>query len=1162
MAKTEKYSSTAKKQLYNNNDNIDGKLQPQSVDLEMAVLGACLLESDALSLVVDILTPNCFYVEGHNYIWDAMLELYAKSQPIDLLTVSKKLKANDKFDLVGGSHYIGSLTDKIVGSSNIETHARIVVEDFLKRELIRIGSESIQNAYDTGSDVFDVYEGNIQKLESSLTGVMKYEVSSIGSIHDDLLFETIKVIESGKNSGVPTGYPNLDKFTNGWQKSDLIIIAGRPAMGKALKNTELVITPTGSIEIGNAKIGMEIMGSDGLVYKITGVHPQGLKEVFRVSFDDYTFVDCCDEHLWEVTTRLDRQSGDKNRVSVLKTKDMINRVILSAGRKNYAIKINEPLNFKAQDTTVHPYLLGVYLGDGYSKKSSVHFCNSEKGIIDKIKTLLPVSDELSTSDKLHYNVIRKVKTNKTSDLHSKIKSIELIGKKSYEKFIPKNYLYNTIEVRTLLLQGLVDTDGFVTISGNSSIEYSTTSLQLCEDILELVRGLGGKATYQKKQGSYRDKNGEKITVRFYYRMYLSLPPEIMPVSSLKHLAKYSSKKRYHKKFIVSIEKMNREEEMTCITVDAPDHLFITSGYNLTHNSVAGLALALNPAIQHNIPTAIFSIEMSKKQVVGRAQSTLSGVNSSDIIKKNLTMEDVRIITDKCTPFYKAPIYIDDTPALSLQEFKGKARKLVRDKGVQLIVVDYLQLMTCEVGKGNREQEVGTISKGLKAIAKELDIPIIALAQLSRAVETRGGDKKPILSDLRESGCVTGDTLIQCPKTKKIVRIEDLVGNEKISVLATNYKANKSVKAKKCWYTGKKVVHELELSNGMKIKATGNHKFLTEQGWIELKDLDLTKHKIAVPINYDNSDGEKIDLSDVFNKYSLWDKNNNNTVIQNEFLFLNKRQTILLLKTLFGANGHVLYQERRSTKIFNVFYSSSNENLIKDVQILLLKVGIMSCINVLNNKSYNLYIRGNKSIECFVKSIGFFDKTKNEAMLNGWKNIKNKTKSHKKFSFNEENTLCFVSIEKRTKLGTQKVYDIEVDKLHNFTANGMIVHNSMEQDADMVIFVHRPQYYGQDTYEYMGNEISADGLLLLLVAKHRAGGLGDLRFGFNGDLTRMEDYNTFMSNKNAPHYQSKPSQSGTTTYEMPKEAVESNKIAENTSFLSERSNNLTEDDVPF
>ena len=157
----------------------------------------------------------------------------------------------------------------------------------------------------------------------------------------------------------------------------------------------------------------------------------------------------------------------------------------------------------------------------------------------------------------------------------------------------------------------------------------------------------------------------------------------------------------------------------------------------------------------NIPVAIFSLEMSNFQIGSRIQSFISGINVSKIVKGQLNMDEVRHINNVCYPLEKAPLYIDDTPNISLMELKSKARKLVKDKGVQIIVIDYLQLMRSGLDIMNREQEIAEISRGLKSLAKELNIPIIALSQLSRLVESRS-DKKPMLSDLRESGQIEQD----------------------------------------------------------------------------------------------------------------------------------------------------------------------------------------------------------------------------------------------------------------------------------------------------------------------------------------------------------------------------------------------------------------------
>jgi replicative DNA helicase len=148
--------------------------------------------------------------------------------------------------------------------------------------------------------------------------------------------------------------------------------------------------------------------------------------------------------------------------------------------------------------------------------------------------------------------------------------------------------------------------------------------------------------------------------------------------------------------------------------------------------------------------------MSKEQVVGRIQSIVSKVDVSKIVKKQLSFEEINMLESKCRKLEDAPLYIDDTANISLLELKTKSRKLVRENGVRMIVVDYLQLMRSGMKTTSREQEIAEISKGLKAIAKELNIPVIALSQLSRNVEQRGGDKKPMLSDLRESGQIEQD----------------------------------------------------------------------------------------------------------------------------------------------------------------------------------------------------------------------------------------------------------------------------------------------------------------------------------------------------------------------------------------------------------------------
>ena len=409
MAKSNSFKKLDNKKLVSN-----GKLPPQAVDVEEAVLGALMLESDALSNAIEILRPESFYKTAHTQIFIAIQNLFNNAQTVDIITVTEELKRLGELENVGGPIFVSKLTERVASAANIETHARIISQKYIQRELIRISGGIINEAYDDTTDVFDllskaeqnlyeVSEGNIRKNYDQMSSLIKQALVQI---------EEIKNKEDGL-SGVPSGFSDLDRVTSGWQKSDLVILAARPGMGKT---------------------------------------------------------------------------------------------------------------------------------------------------------------------------------------------------------------------------------AFV------------------------------------------------------------------------------------------------------------------------------LSMARNTAVQFKKPVAVFSLEMSSVQLVNRLIASESGIPAEKLRKGNLEDYEWIQLQQKITQLSEAPIFIDDTPALTIFELRAKCRRLCGTKhGVEMIIIDYLQLMHAGGNNkgGNREQEISTISRSLKSIAKELNVPIIALSQLSRAVETRGGDKRPMLSDLRESGAIEQDADIVC-----------------------------------------------------------------------------------------------------------------------------------------------------------------------------------------------------------------------------------------------------------------------------------------------------------------------------------------------------------------------------------------------------------------
>lgn len=405
-----------------------GRIPPQAVDFEEAVLGAMLIDNSAINQVIDILSPESFYKTEHQLIYKAVKELFGASQPVDILTIANALRSSGDLDSIGGEYYLIMLSQKVSSSAHSEFHARIIVQKHIQREMIRVASGIMTKAFDETTDVFEL----LDEAEQSLFEVAQGNISKNYETAQDLIKEAIHRIEeiSKKEglSGIPSGFTRVDRVTAGWQPSDLVILAARPGMGKT---------------------------------------------------------------------------------------------------------------------------------------------------------------------------------------------------------------------------------AFV------------------------------------------------------------------------------------------------------------------------------LSMARNMAIDHKKPVAVFSLEMSSVQLITRLISSETGLESEKLRKGNLEDHEWQILMSKVKKIEKAPLFIDDTPALSVFDLRAKCRRLKATHDIQIIIIDYLQLMTAGgQGKnnGNREQEISTISRSLKSIAKELDVPVIALSQLSRAVETRGGDKRPMLSDLRESGAIEQDadivTFIYRPEYYKIEEWQD------------------------------------------------------------------------------------------------------------------------------------------------------------------------------------------------------------------------------------------------------------------------------------------------------------------------------------------------------------------------------------------------------
>jgi len=398
----------------------------------------------------------------------------------------------------------------------------------------------------------------------------------------------------------------------------------------------------------------------------------------------------------------------------------------------------------------------------------------------------------------------------------------------------------------------------------------------------------------------------------------------------------------------------------------PADLIIVAARPSQGKTSLALTIAQNASIQRGCTVGIFSLEMSKQQLVQRMLCSEARVDAHRLRSGYLNREEWGRLAEGLARLAEAKIFIDDTPGISILEMRAKARRLKAEHSLDLLIVDYLQLMTGRGRIESRQQEVSQISRDLKGLAKELNVPLIALSQLSRAPETRT-DHRPQLSDLRESGCLSGDTLIYLPGQGVHRPVRELIGQIGFPVLALNLNTWRlePYPVSRAFATGCKPVYRLATSRGRSVLATANHKFLTLNGWRRLDELSPGL-PLALPRYLPEGSGSR-----------------------------GAREQ--------GGRG-------------------AGETAQSDVY---------------------------------------------------WDEI--------------------VAIEPD---GETDVYDLTVPQAHNFVANGLVVHNSLEQDSDLVAFIFREEVYNQTEEN--------SGIAELIIGKQRNGPIGTVRLAFIKEFTRFEN----------------------------------------------------------
>lgn len=727
-----------------------GKVQPQAVPLEEAVLGALMLDREALPMVMDILRPESFYLEAHQHIYRAAIRLFERSNPVDLLTVTEEVKKAGELDKIGGGYYLVELSNRVASAANIEYHARIIAQKHIQRELISVSTRTIRDAYEDTTDVFNLLDETEKGLFAITQNNLSRSYESMGSLSSKVLKQIEELSKKGDGlTGVPSGFTDLDRLTSGWQPSDLVIIAARPGMGKCLGKGTKVLMYDGSLRcVENLKPGELLMGDDSTPRLILST-TKGREMMYWVRQNkgiDYRVNESHILSLKPSRTEWSHQNGDILNISV---SDYLGQSAkFKSNYKGYKVAVE----FAERSVSVHPYFLGLWLGDGSSDSSNI--ATTDEEVVSYLETYagdlgLTLKKQKQAPEKCPIYRIANDRQNALAfSLHGLLRKLGVLG----NKHIPQDYLLNTTQKRLELLAGLIDSDGHYLVQSNG-FEITQKDENLAHQIKFLCDSLGFRTSLTAKEAQIAAIGFESIVWRL--RIYGDL--DKVPVRiQRKQPNSWKSKINWQ---VTGIHvEADKVDDYYGFELDG-NGLFLLSDMTVTHNTAMVLAVALNAARDFNKGVALFSLEMASTQLVQRLISMESEIPANKFRNGKLEDYEWQQLQTTVERLNSVPIFIDDTPAINIFELRAKCRRLKMQHDIQLIVVDYLQLMTgaSENNRGgNREQEIAGISRALKSLAKELNVPVLALSQLSRAVEVRGGSKRPQLSDLRESGSIEQD----------------------------------------------------------------------------------------------------------------------------------------------------------------------------------------------------------------------------------------------------------------------------------------------------------------------------------------------------------------------------------------------------------------------
>jgi replicative DNA helicase len=789
------------------------RIPPHNLDAEQSVLGAMMESKAAISNVVEILRDEDFYKPAHAEIFLAIVALDQRSQAVDAITVAEELSRRGMLEDIGGKPYLHGLLEAYPTASAATKYAQIVEEHARLRRLVGAGNEIQEIGFSLPEDVDQAVDQAEEIIYNVADRRLRDSVKHLRGLLSENMEALEKLADRGESvTGVSTGFPDLDDYTSGFQPSNFIVVAARPGMGKCLAEDSLVCDPSTGEQLTIRRFVEEkrqsilSLNSEGSLKPaaVTDWIDNGVRPCFKLTTRLGRTIEATDNHPFLTvdgwTPLADLGVGRKIAIAA----DMPVEGDGSSWSKEQIRLLAYYLAEGGLTGTVPRFTNG-----DPEIVADFEACVSSAFPEVTVRRETPFT----------YVVRQTIRRRSPNDVTLWLRDLGLMGKNALQKrFVDEVWRFSQPQMAEFL-KALFSCDGTIySMQGYGRIEFTVASEGLAEDVHKALLRFGIIAKlWRKTERSWRVEITEPTSIQIYQaaigwlgektrRIYRDsvgprhtnnghLPQEVwtqvrkaaesagLSLSELSRragesmsnvhtnrglprvrLARYAeildsddlrwlaSTDLYWDQ-IIAIEPVGSRRVFDLTIPES--HNFVAEGI-VVHNSSLLNDFALSCALKTRKPVMMFNLEMSRHELTRRFLASEAKVDSQRMNKGTLQERDWIQLSSALGRLAEAPIYIDDSANITLMEIRAKCRRLKAREGLGMVIIDYLQLMQSPRRSENRQQEVSDLSRNLKILARELEVPVICAAQLNRAVEYRA-DKRPLLGDLRESGSIEQDS---------------------------------------------------------------------------------------------------------------------------------------------------------------------------------------------------------------------------------------------------------------------------------------------------------------------------------------------------------------------------------------------------------------------